>query len=429
MERTLTPINHPLTGTLEVPGDKSISHRAVILGSLSRGTTVVENFLDGEDCLSTVNAFKCMGVNIRREGTTLSIEGRGLDGLKEPPAPLNLGNSGTTSRLLLGVLAGQPFHACLTGDESLSRRPMDRVADPLREMGAAIDGREKGKYFPISIRGTNLNPITYTLPVHSAQVKSAILLAGLFAEGRTTVIEPVPTRDHTERILPAFGGEIKRNGQYISIEGGQELKGTRFTVPGDLSSAAFFITASALVQGSDLTIKHVGLNPTRTGIIDLLKQMGAPVETKVTEKIGEEPVGDIRIQGSPLKGMKIEGEVIPRVIDEIPLIALAATQANGVTEIRDAKELRYKETDRIQAVVDVLTKIGADIQELKDGMVINGPVTLKGGTVSSYHDHRIGMMAAIASFISEGPVTIEHPSCINISYPQFFHHLNQLKQE
>lgn len=427
MNQTLNPVDHPIKGNLEVPGDKSISHRAVIFGSLSRGKTIVQNFLEGEDCLSTVEAFRKMGVPIKRDGTTLHIEGKGVSGLQEPLEPLYLGNSGTTSRLLLGILAGQPFHACLTGDESLTRRPMDRVSNPLREMGADIDGREQGKYFPISIRGGHLNPITYTLPVHSAQVKSAILLAGLFADGTTTVVEPVPTRDHTERMLPAFGGQILRKGKHISIRGGQTLEGTDFKVPGDLSSAAFFITAAALVTDSELTIEHVGLNPTRTGIIDILKQMGASIETEMTDKIGDEPVGTVKVRGSRLKGITISGEVIPRVIDEIPLIALAASRAEGVTVIKDARELRYKETDRIKAVVDVLGRLGANIKELDDGMVIEGPVALKGGQVSSYHDHRIGMMAAIASFISKDSITIEHASCINISYPLFFEHLNRFR--
>ncbi|MBO8154960.1 MAG: 3-phosphoshikimate 1-carboxyvinyltransferase [Bacillaceae bacterium] len=427
MNQTLNPVDHPIKGNLEVPGDKSISHRAVIFGSLSRGKTIVQNFLEGEDCLSTVEAFRKMGVPIKRDGTTLHIEGKGVSGLQEPLEPLYLGNSGTTSRLLLGILAGQPFHACLTGDESLTRRPMDRVSNPLREMGADIDGREQGKYFPISIRGGHLHPITYTLPVHSAQVKSAILLAGLFADGTTTVVEPVPTRDHTERMLPAFGGQILRKGKHISIRGGQTLEGTDFKVPGDLSSAAFFITAAALVPDSELTIEHVGLNPTRTGIIDILKQMGASIETEMTDKIGDEPVGTVKVRGSRLKGITISGEVIPRVIDEIPLIALAASRAEGVTVIKDARELRYKETDRIKAVVDVLGRLGANIKELDDGMVIEGPVALKGGQVSSYHDHRIGMMAAIASFISKDSITIEHASCINISYPLFFEHLNRFR--
>nr|WP_323741929.1 3-phosphoshikimate 1-carboxyvinyltransferase [Salinibacillus xinjiangensis] len=418
--------NVSLRGALQVPGDKSMSHRSVIFGALAKGKTVIHQFLLGEDCLRTVKAFEQMGVRIEQTGQTIEIESKGAYQLKEPLYPIDFGNSGTTARLMLGVLAGQPFHSVLVGDDSLSKRPMDRVTVPIQEMGAQTDGRLGGKFLPMSIRGGQLSPMTYELPVNSAQVKSAVLLAGLFAKGTTTVIEPTATRDHTERMIRAFGGEISREGQHISIQGGQELQGTELTIPGDISSASFFVTGAILANNSQLVIQGVGLNETRTGILDVLKQMGAQITLEQTESIGDEPVGNIHVETSSLKGITISGDMIPRVIDEIPLLALAATQAEGETIIRDAKELRFKETDRIEAVVQVLSVLGAKITALDDGMKITGPTALKGGQVSSYGDHRIGMMAAIASFITQEEVAIENPSCINISYPNFFEHLDSI---
>jgi 3-phosphoshikimate 1-carboxyvinyltransferase len=415
-----------LRGELSVPGDKSISHRAVIFASLAEGKTVIENFLLGEDCLRTLKAFQQMGVKIEINDKTVIVYGEGLHSLKEPSKPIDFGNSGTTARLMLGILAGQSFHSVLIGDDSLSKRPMDRVTIPLQSMGAKTDGRCGGKYLPMSIRGGNLSGITYTLPVNSAQVKSAILLAGLYANGSTTVIEPVSTRDHTERMIGAFGGKIQKNGSQITITSGQKLHSTSIKIPGDISSAAFFFVGAAITPGSSLTITNVGLNPTRTGIIDILQKMGANIVTEYTEKLGDEPVGKVQIEYSNLKGIQLSGEIIPRIIDEIPIVALAATQADGVTEIRDAKELRYKETDRIKAIVTVLSKLGADITELEDGIIIRGKSNLKGNVVSSYDDHRIGMMAAIASLITEGNVEMENPECINISYPTFFQDLSKL---
>jgi 3-phosphoshikimate 1-carboxyvinyltransferase len=415
-----------LRGELSVPGDKSISHRAVIFASLAEGKTVIENFLLGEDCLRTIQAFQQMGVKIEINDKTVIVYGEGLHSLKEPSKPIDFGNSGTTARLMLGILAGQSFHSVLIGDDSLSKRPMDRVTIPLQSMGAKTDGRCGGKYLPMSIRGGNLSGITYTLPVNSAQVKSAILLAGLYANGSTTVIEPVSTRDHTERMIGAFGGKIQKNGSQITITSGQKLHSTSIKIPGDISSAAFFFVGAAITPGSSLTITNVGLNPTRTGIIDVLQKMGANIVTEYTEKLGDEPVGKVQIEYSNLKGIQLSGEIIPRIIDEIPIVALAATQADGVTEIRDAKELRYKETDRIKAIVTVLSKLGADITELEDGIIIRGKSNLKGNVVSSYGDHRIGMMAAIASLITEGNVEMENPECINISYPTFFQDLSKL---
>ncbi|MCT2537379.1 3-phosphoshikimate 1-carboxyvinyltransferase [Aquibacillus koreensis] len=427
-EKLLESKQTVIKGELQVPGDKSISHRSIIFGSLAQGKTVVTNFLDGEDCMRTIAAFQAMGVSIEKHGQTVVIEGNGVENLQEPIEPINLGNSGTTARLLLGVLAGLPHHFTLFGDESLTNRPMDRVVIPLRQMGAMIDGRENGKYLPLAMRGGNLSSIAFETPVKSAQVKSGVLLAGLLAEGETTVTEKTTTRDHTENMLQAFGGKIDTNNGKISITGKQQLQGTEIHVPGDISSAAFFLVASTIVSGSELTIKDVGLNPTRTGIIDVLKQMDVDITVVEERTIGGEPVGSITVRSSTPKGIIIDGEIIPRIIDEIPIIALLATQANGKTIIRDAEELRYKESDRIASVVNTLQALGADIEATKDGMIIHGNRTLSGGKVDSYGDHRIGMMIAIASLITEQAVTLVNPACISISYPSFFEHLKKVSR-
>ncbi|KGX87957.1 3-phosphoshikimate 1-carboxyvinyltransferase [Pontibacillus litoralis JSM 072002] len=420
---------NPLVGSMTVPGDKSISHRSVMLAALANGTTTIEGFLTGEDCLSTIDAFRKMGIQINQSGTCVTVHGKGMYGLQQAIEPINLGNSGTTTRLLLGILAGTPHHYCLYGDESLSVRPMDRVTIPLTEMGATFDGNDQGRLLPLSVRGRKLQAIEYTLPVNSAQVKSAILLAGLFAKGTTKVIEPVQTRDHTERLLKAFGATVNKTGDTIAIEGNQTLHGIHIEVPGDLSSAAFFLCAAAMKQDSNITMKDIGLNPTRTGVIDVLQRMGATIEVHVTRYIGDEPVGDIHVQGSRLHGITIDGEDIPRLIDELPIIALVASQAEGTTVIKDAEELRYKETDRIQAVVDTLSNMGVTIKGTKDGMVITGQTTLlRGGEYDSYKDHRIGMMIAIASLCTNEAITLTNHECINISYPTFFTDFNELAQ-
>ncbi|MCL6617100.1 MAG: 3-phosphoshikimate 1-carboxyvinyltransferase, partial [Anoxybacillus ayderensis] len=331
---------HALRGEIAVPGDKSISHRAVMFGALANGTTRVTNFLTGEDCLSTIDCFRKMGVAITQQGNEVIIEGKGIDGLKEPTHILNVGNSGTTTRLLLGILAACPFHACLIGDDSIAKRPMDRVTKPLKQMGAHIDGREQGRYTPLAIRGGQLQPITYHSPVASAQVKSAILLAGLHADGTTTVIEPHQSRDHTERMLRAFGADVRVDGLSVSITGRQTLRAIDIEVPGDISSAAFFLVAGAIVPNSEITLKHVGINPTRTGIIDVLKDMGADVSIENVRHEESEPVADITVRTSTLKATRIGGDIIPRLIDEIPIIALLATQAEGTTVIKDAAELK-----------------------------------------------------------------------------------------
>ena len=417
-----------LNGEIIVPGDKSISHRSVMFGAIAKGVTTVTGFLMGEDCLSTVSCFRQLGVEIEQTDDQLIINGNGLNGLKEPEEVLNVGNSGTTIRLLMGILAGRDFHSTVLGDESIGKRPMTRVTKPLTEMGAIIDGRENGEYPPLSIRGGDIHGIVYHPPVASAQVKSSILLAGLQAKGVTTVVEPEKSRDHTERMIRQFGGQVEEEGLAVSVSGGQELKGTTIHVPGDISSAAFFLVAGAIVPNSTIILKNVGLNPTRTGIIDVMKEMGADlkIDVKSTDDLME-PVGDLTIQTSNLKGITIGGELIPRLIDEIPVIALLATQAEGETIIKDAHELKVKETNRIDTVVNELSKLGANITATDDGMIIKGRNHLKGGrTVSSHGDHRIGMMLAIAALICDNEVQLQQKEAIAVSYPTFFNDLEDL---
>ena len=424
---TLKPVNVPLTGNLSVPGDKSISHRAIIFGSLARGKTKISNFLNGEDCLMTIKAFQSMGVEIDHKDDNVVIDSEGVTGFKEPLEPIYFGNSGTTARLMLGLLAGLPFHTTVYGDPSLTKRPMDRIRDPLIEMGAKIDGRKKGSLLPIAVRGQSLTGITFKPPVKSAQVKSGVLLAGLLAEGETTVIETTKTRDHTETMLSAFGGEITVNSNTVTVKGNQSLTGTEIEVPGDISSAAFFIVGALLVPGSQITIKNVGLNPTRTGLLDVLNQMGANLKIVETRRIGGEPIGDITVQYRELNAIEIDGDVIPRMIDEFPILALLATQIEGKTIIRDAEELRHKETDRISSVVNILNTLGAKVKGTDDGMIIEGKSPLIGGEVNSDGDHRLGMMIAIASLICQENVTLVDPDVINISYPNFFDDLKKLQ--
>ncbi|WP_071395585.1 3-phosphoshikimate 1-carboxyvinyltransferase [Bacillus tuaregi] len=415
-----------LKGDIIVPGDKSISHRSVMFGAVAEGVTTVTGFLMGEDCLSTVSCFRQLGVEIEETADQMVIHGKGWDGLVEPKEVLNVGNSGTTIRLLMGILAGRPFHTTLIGDESIGKRPMTRVTKPLSSMGAKIEGRQFGEYTPLSIRGGGISGIEYASPVASAQVKSAILLAGLQADGITTVVEPEKSRDHTERMIRQFSGTVEENGLSVSVRGGQVLKGTNIKVPGDISSAAFFLVAGAIVPNSCITLKNVGLNPTRTGIIDVMLEMGADmtIEPLVAEQT--EPVGDITIRTSHLKGTTIGGDLIPRLIDEIPIIALLATQAEGETVIRDAQELKVKETNRIDTVVQELSKLGADITATDDGMIIKGKNKLAGGVVSSHGDHRIGMMLAVAALICKQDVSLEQKEAISVSYPQFFTDLEKL---
>ena len=415
-----------LEGTISIPGDKSISHRSVMFGSIATGTTNITNFLAGEDCLSTIACFRELGVSIKQEGTSVEIHGNGLSQLNEPTRVLDVGNSGTTIRLMLGILAGLPFHVSLQGDDSIEKRPMKRVTGPLSQMGDKIDGRQNGTYCPLSIRGGNLEAIDYQSPVASAQVKSAILLAGLQAKGTTSVTEPSKSRDHTERMLQAFGVDVVEEGNKVSITGGQELKATTIEVPGDISSAAFFLVSGAITPNSRIVLKNVGINPTRTGIIDILVKMGASISIQNERVQSFERVADLIIETSDLKGTVISGDVIPRAIDEIPIVALAATQATGTTIIKDAQELKVKETNRIDTVVNELRKLGANIEPTEDGMIIHGKTTLHGGEVDSHGDHRIGMMLAIANLITDSDVTLNRKEAINVSYPTFFEDLQSL---
>ncbi|WP_017796898.1 3-phosphoshikimate 1-carboxyvinyltransferase [Oceanobacillus kimchii] len=425
---TLQPISGSLHGLIKVPGDKSISHRSIIFGSIATGTTTVTNFLDGEDCMRTINAFKEMGVTIQKNGSNITIEGTGLSGLIEPKKKLDFGNSGTTTRLMLGLLAGLPFKTTIYGDASLSKRPMSRVVDPLRLMGARIDGVQQGNYLPLTIKGTTLKSIEYDLPVKSAQVKSALLLAGLHSENKTVVREKSPTRNHTETMLQAFGANIKTGGHTISISKTTDLQGCHVEVPGDISSAAFFIVAACMVPRSEIILKDVGLNETRTGIIDVVLQMGAKLTIQNERIVGGEKIGDILINGSQLSGVTIEGDTIPRLIDEIPILALLATQADGTTIIKDAQELKVKETDRLLAVSENLSKLGADVTPTEDGMIIKGNTKLKGGSFKSYDDHRIAMMGIIASLVTEETVVVDNIDCINISYPNFVNDLQSISK-
>lgn len=418
--------NRMLAGELKVPGDKSISHRAIMLGAIAEGETSVTGFLDGEDCLRTIEIFKQLGVSIERKDTDVLIDSPGIQNWKTPTEELYAGNSGTTARLMLGVLAGSKVEAVMTGDASLSGRPMDRVTVPLRAMSASIASDVENNLLPLTITGGALQAIDYDNPVASAQVKSAILFAGLQAEGTTSVREKTVSRDHTEQMLRHFGAEVHAEDGKVSVRGGSTLQGTTVQVPGDISSAAFFMVAAGMVPGSSVTFLKVGLNPTRTGIIDVLKEMGVAVEIlNETDENGER-FGTVKVSHRKIVPMEIGGALIPRLIDELPIIALLATQSEGTTVIKDAAELRVKETDRIAAVTNELTKIGANIEATADGMIIHGPTPLRGGTMDSYGDHRLGMMAGIASLITAEPVTIEDPACIDISYPTFFEDLEML---
>ena len=415
-----------LNGTLRIPGDKSISHRSIMFGAIAQGTTTVEGFLQSDDCLSTIDCFSKLGVDIQVDGENVQINSQGMANWKEPNELLYTGNSGTTTRLLLGLLAGSKISAVLMGDESIQKRPMRRVTDPMKQMGANFIGRENAAFTPIAVQGTKLNPITYDMPVASAQVKSAILLGALNAEGETVITEREVSRDHTEKMLRHFGVDISVEDKTIRLQGGQSLQSTHVVVPGDISSAAFFLVAGAIVPGSKLTLQNVGLNPTRTGIVDVLVDMGATLTIESDKNTSHEEMGTLHIETSTLKGIEIGGELIPRLIDEIPIIALLATQANGKTIIKNAEELKVKETNRIDAVVNELKKLGAEIIATDDGMIIEGPTTLQGGELKTYGDHRIGMMAAVASLITSSPVTIDNADCISVSYPNFFEQLTSV---
>jgi len=426
MELVIEKINQ-LKGNISVPGDKSISHRSLILGSIAQGETRIYNFLNSLDCLKTFECMQSLGSEIELgEDNFIKIKGKGLYGLQEPKDMLEVGNSGTTIRLLAGLLSGQNFYSVLNGDHSIRKRPMKRVVQPLRLMGADIWGREDGQLAPLSIKGSLLNPLQYTLPVASAQVKSALLLAGLYAAGETIIKEPLPTRDHTERMLSIMQADIMMSHQEIIIIGGKFLKGTDLFIPGDISSAAYFIAAASILKDSKIVISQVGVNPTRTGIIKILKSMGAKINILNYQIKSNEPQADLEIEYSELKGISIMPEEVPFLIDELPLIALVATQAQGKTIVSGAKELRVKETDRLKAIVSELKKLGANIKEKEDGFIVVGPSKLQGAACESYHDHRIAMSLAIAALLAEGKTVIKNSECIDISFPGFENTLQKL---
>ena len=420
---TLTFLADPggiLRGCLRVPGDKSISHRAIMFGALAEGVTTVAGFLEGEDCLATLRAFRAMGVRIDGpEQGRVTVHGVGLHGLRAPDGPLDMGNSGTSMRLMSGILAGQAFDTVLTGDASLTRRPMRRVTEPLARMGAHIESAGQGTA-PLRIHGgQRLTGIDYPLPVASAQVKSCLLLAGLYAEGITRITEPVPTRDHTERMLEGFGYPLRREGERtVVLTGGGRLAGAEIDVPADISSAAFFLVGASLAPGSDLVLEHVGVNPTRTGVIDILRLMGANIEALNPRLAGGEPVADLRVRHAPLRGVRIPEALVPLAIDEFPALFIAAAGAEGVTVLTGAEELRVKESDRIQVMADGLNALGVAAGPTSDGIVIQGGA-LAGGTVNSHGDHRIAMSFAMAAVRAAGSITIRNCANVNTSFPGF----------
>jgi len=408
-----------LQGRLRVPGDKSISHRSIMFGALAEGVTRVTGFLEGDDALATLNAFRQMGVGIEGpEGGRVTIHGVGMQGLKAPKGPLDVGNSGTSMRLLCGLLAGQGFEVTLTGDSSLSGRPMRRVTAPLAEMGANIETTAAGTA-PLVIHPVEqLQGIDYQMPVASAQVKSSLLLAGLYAQGQTSTTEPAPTRDHTERMMRGFGYDIQREGARVTITGGGRFVACDLDIPGDISSTAFFLVGAAIAEGSDLLLEHVGINPTRIGVINILREMGADIEVLNERDAGGEPVADLHIRSSRLKGIEIPEDQVPLAIDEFPVLFVAAACAEGETILTGAEELRVKESDRIQVMADGLVALGIDAQPTPDGMIIQGG-QLKGGTVDSHGDHRIAMSFAIAALRASGEITITDCSNVNTSFPGF----------
>ena len=420
-----TNIKH-LNGSIRVPGDKSISHRSIIFGSLAEGETKVYDILRGEDVLSTIQVFRNLGVEIEDKGGVVTIQGVGMDGLKAPQNALDMGNSGTSIRLISGVLAGADFEVEMFGDDSLSKRPMDRVTLPLKKMGVTISGQTDRDLPPLHLKGTkNLTPIEYELPVASAQVKSALIFAALQAQGQSLIVEKECTRNHTEDMLRQFGGDLSVDGKKITVQGPQKLSGQKVVVPGDISSAAFWLVAGLIVPNSRVVLKNVGINETRTGIIDVIRAMGGKLEITDMDPIAKSAT--LTVETSELNGTEIGGALIPRLIDELPIIALLATQAQGQTVIKDAEELKVKETDRIQVVADALNSMGASITPTTDGMIIKGKSTLHGARVNTFGDHRIGMMTAIAALlVADGEVELDRAEAINTSYPSFFDDLETL---
>ena len=417
---------YPLRGELEIPGDKSISHRAIMFGSLAKGTTEVTHFLQGADCLSTISCFQKLGIDIENNRDKIIIHGKGLHGLSAPTDILDCGNSGTTTRLISGILSGQAFTSTLTGDASIQKRPMKRIMDPLHQMGADIISLHDNNCAPLTIKGSKLQGIHYHSPIASAQVKSAILLAGLYAEGETRVTEPYISRNHSEIMLSYFGANIKTEGTTAILLPNPSLEGQKIAVPGDISSAAYFIAAGLLVPGSEILLKNVGINPTRDGILRVAKEMGGEIELLNMNTDNGEPTADLLVKFSALHGITIGGEIIPTLIDEIPIIAIMAAFARGTTIIKDAAELKVKESNRIQVMVDNLKAMGADIESTEDGMIIHGGKDLHGAIIDSHMDHRIAMSFAIASLLADGHMTILDKNCVDISFPTFYQDLNRL---
>lgn len=416
-----------LRGELTVPGDKSVSHRSIMLGSIARGTTEITGFLQGADCLSTIGCFSAMGVEIENDGGRVIVHGRGLRGLRQPDRVLDCGNSGTTTRLISGILSGQNFCVTLTGDASIQKRPMKRIITPLRMMGAEIVSINDNDCAPLRIQGKPLQGIHYQSPVASAQVKSALLLAGLYAEGETQVTEPALSRNHTELMLRYFGAEVDSRDATVSIRPADELYGRKIHVPGDISSAAYFIAAGLLIPDAQLLIRNVGINPTRDGILRVCQMMGADLTLLNENHDSAEPVADLLVRSSSLKGCTIEGALIPTLIDELPVIAVMACFARGETLIRDAAELKVKESNRIRVMTENLTAMGADVTETDDGMIIRGGRPLHGASVPCHMDHRIAMSFAVAALAAEGETVIQDSECVNISYPGFFEELEKIR--
>ncbi len=417
-----------LKGEVKIPGDKSISHRAVMLGALAKGTTKITDFLQGADCLSTMECFRRMGIQIQNTSGEVLVHGQGLHGLAAPSDLLNVGNSGTTIRLLSGILAPQPFSATLTGDASIQKRPMKRVMEPLSQMGAKIESLSGNGCAPLKISGTPLKGIHYKTPVASAQVKSCILFAGMYANGATTVTEPVLSRDHSERMLEHFGARLTREGTAVTIQPEPQLAAREIPVPGDISSAAYFIAAAALVPHSEILIRNVGINPTRSGMLEVCRAMGADIQYLNERDDSGEPTADLLVRSSSLKGTVIEGAIIPALIDELPVLAVMAAFAKGETIIRNAEELKVKESDRIAVMVENLSAMGADITGTPDGMIIRGGPALHGAEIHTYKDHRIAMSFAVAALAAEGTTHIEDADCVNISYPDFYGDLQRLSR-
>ena len=419
---------NPLRGEIEIPGDKSISHRAIMFGSLAKGTTEVTHFLQGADCLSTISCFQKMGISIENTPEKILIHGKGLHGLAAPSEILDCGNSGTTTRLISGILSGQKFSTTLTGDESIQKRPMKRIMEPLSQMGANITSLYDNYCAPLTIQGQSLHGIHYSSPIASAQVKSAILLAGLYADGETSVTEPYVSRNHSEIMLSYFGADVKTQNTTAIIQPNPYLEGQKIAVPGDISSAAYFIAAGLLVPGSEILLKNVGINPTRDGILRVAQAMGGEIILLNKNTDNGEPTADLLIRSASLKGTVIGGEIIPTLIDEIPIIAVMAAFADGTTIIKDAAELKVKESNRIQVMVDNLSAMGCDIESTEDGMIIHGGKPLHGAVIESYKDHRIAMSFAIASLLADGETKIIDSECVNISFPTFYEDLNRLAQ-